>query len=404
MPQDLSATAPGRLPDATYVELVSSLFATRAPTVIMSLLFLMAGMLVAHRTQDPLVTGLVELGTVSSMIRIALLFSGRMRHDAGAIDHQAAVAIERRFAVSYVAFAIILGLFVARTMQLPDAPLHTLAGILLVGYAAGVAAGTALRPRIAVASLLVAVLPPVAVLFVQSEPADIASAVALGGFLAGGMRSLLRRYRTESASTAKRHGFAALARRDHLTGLANRLELAERFDRLCTEGLRTKRVAIHYLDLDDFKPVNDRLGHPTGDALLRAVAGRLRDHIRGDDIAARLGGDEFVVVQTAVRDEDEVAAMARRLERDLAEPYAIDGREIVIGASVGWCLDDTAEPLLDPLLERADDALRRRKAERKAEGRAPVGAPTAPSGSMAGSPPGSTVVSLPGYDWLRQSA
>ena len=392
MPHELSATASGRLPDATYVELVSSLFATRVPTVIMSLLFLMAGVLVVQRTQDPVVAGLVGAGAMSSLIRIALLFSGRMRHDAGAIDHAAAIAIERRFAISYVAFAIILGLFVARTMQLPDAALHTLAGILVVGYAAGVAAGTALRPRIAVASLLVAVLPSVAVLLVQSEPAYIASAVALSGFLAGGMRSLLRRYRTEAVSTAKRHGFAALARRDHLTGLANRLELAERFDRLCSQAGRAKRVAIHYLDLDDFKPVNDRLGHPTGDALLRAVAGRLRDHIRGDDIAARLGGDEFVVVQTAVRDADEVAAMARRLERDLAEPYAIDGREIVIGASVGWCLDDAAEPLLDALLQQADDALRLRKAERKGEARAPVASP------------GSTIVSLPGYDWLRQSA
>ena len=84
--------------------------------------------------------------------------------------------------------------------------------------------------------------------------------------------------------------------------------------------------------------------------------------------------------------------MARRLERDLAEPYAIDGREIVIGASVGWGLDDAAEPLLDALLQQADDALRLRKAERKGEARAPVASP------------GSTIVSLPGYDWLRQSA
>jgi diguanylate cyclase (GGDEF)-like protein len=400
----MSAIASGRLPDATYVELVSSLFATRVPTVIMSLLFLMAGMLVVERTQDPVAAILVAGGVLSSLVRITLLFSGRMRHDAGAIDHAAAVVIERRFAISYVVFAIILGLFVARTMQLPDAALHTLAGILVVGYAAGAAAGTALRPRIAVASLLVAVLPPVAVLLFQSDPAYIASAIALAGFLAGGMRSLLRRYRTEAMSTAKRHGFAALARRDHLTGLANRLELAERFDRLCTEGFRTKRVAIHYLDLDDFKPVNDRLGHPTGDALLRAVAGRLRDHIRGDDIAARLGGDEFVVVQTAVRDEEEVAAMARRLERDLAEPYALDGREIVIGASVGWCLDDTAEPLLDALLQQADDALRLRKAERKSQPAEGTTGPGFGPGSAPASIPGSTIVSLPGYDWLRQSA
>ncbi len=250
---------------------------------------------------------------------------------------------------------------------------------------AGVAAGTALRPRIAIASLLVAVLPTVAVLLFQSDPAYIASAIALAGFLTGGMRSLLRRYRTEAMSTAKRHGFAALARRDHLTGLANRLELAERFDRLCTEGFRTKRVGdptISTWTISSRSTIGSAIRPAT--RCCARVAGRLRDHIRGDDIAARLGGDEFVVVQTAVRDEEEVAAMARRLERDLAEPYALDGREIVIGASVGWCLDDTAEPLLDALLQQADDALRLRKAERKSQ---PAGGTTGP-GFGAGSTPG----------------
>ena len=97
------------------------------------------------------------------------------------------------------------------------------------------------------------------------------------------------RYRSEAEKIAMRQTFASLARTDHLTGLANRLAFGEAFAReVETHG--AKRIAVHCLDLDRFKPVNDRLGHPAGDDLLRQVADRLRSLCRNGNSAGRLGG------------------------------------------------------------------------------------------------------------------
>ncbi len=155
---------------------------------------------------------------------------------------------------------------------------------------------------------------------------------------------------------------AELARLDPLTGLANRLLLRERLgaamDRLAKDG---EPCAILLIDLDRFKPVNDTLGHPVGDALLEKVADRLRSAVRPGDTVARIGGDEFVVLQAATANPDGVAALARRLVDLLGRTYIIDGQLLTIGASVGAALAprDGCDP--DQLLKQADLALYRAK-------------------------------------------
>ena len=121
--------------------------------------------------------------------------------------------------------------------------------------------------------------------------------------------------------------------------------------------------AVLCVDLDDFKKVNDTLGHPAGDELLRKIADRLRKTVRETDIIARLGGDEFAVVQIAPQRPEEVTLLASRLVAVLAEPYDIDGHEVVIGASIGITVapGDGTDP--DQLLKNADMALYRAKAE-----------------------------------------
>ena len=114
------------------------------------------------------------------------------------------------------------------------------------------------------------------------------------------------------------------------------------------------------LDLDRFKPVNDLYGHPTGDALLVAVAERLRTILRKNDFAARVGGDEFVLLQTQVRHSTEVEMLARRIVRGVAEPYMIDGHEILIGTSIGYVFS-VSYGNLDDLTTSADQALYRAK-------------------------------------------
>jgi diguanylate cyclase (GGDEF)-like protein len=133
------------------------------------------------------------------------------------------------------------------------------------------------------------------------------------------------------------------ARHDQLTGLANRLQFGERIteatSRDADEGTP---FALFYIDLDRFKPVNDEFGHEVGDKLLRAVAERLQNCGRPGDTVARLGGDEFAVIVEAIDDPDQLGPIAERLGNAFSEPFAVDGHELVVRASIGravWPID-----------------------------------------------------------------
>jgi diguanylate cyclase (GGDEF)-like protein/PAS domain S-box-containing protein len=129
---------------------------------------------------------------------------------------------------------------------------------------------------------------------------------------------------------------------DSLTGLANQALFRDRVTHALTRAARLQtELAVLFLDLDDFKTVNDSLGHTAGDALLVAVAERLRDCLRGTDTAARLGGDEFAVLIEGVGEAAEVTALAERLIAALKEPFVIAGRDIVVGTSIGIAFDET---------------------------------------------------------------
>jgi diguanylate cyclase (GGDEF)-like protein len=155
-----------------------------------------------------------------------------------------------------------------------------------------------------------------------------------------------------------------MARHDALTNLPNRTLFRERLERALHLGKRGDQLAVFCLDLDHFKEINDSLGHPVGDALLREVARRLSDCVTEDDTVARLGGDEFAIVQFCQDcDPSMSSALASRLVERIAEPYDVAGHQLVIGVSVGVSLspDDGNNP--DQLLKNADLALYRAKAD-----------------------------------------
>jgi diguanylate cyclase (GGDEF)-like protein len=164
------------------------------------------------------------------------------------------------------------------------------------------------------------------------------------------------------AAAADRH----LARHDALTGLPNRLLLRERLERALTRSRKNNPLAVLCVDLDHFKAVNDTLGHPIGDDLLRAVTGRLSACVRERDTVARLGGDEFVVLLPGVQGRNQAQDLARRLIEAVSAPFEIQGHRITIGASIGLAMapDDGDEP--DVLLVNADLALYRAKAKGRA--------------------------------------
>jgi diguanylate cyclase (GGDEF)-like protein/PAS domain S-box-containing protein len=154
---------------------------------------------------------------------------------------------------------------------------------------------------------------------------------------------------------------AHMAHHDALTDLANRSLLNERLEHALAGAKRGDIVAIHLLDLDLFKNVNDTLGHAAGDKLLKAVSGRLRAVVRETDTVARMGGDEFAIVQRSIEHPLEAAALADRAINAVSEPYDIGGQSVVVGTSVGIAIGpaDGTDP--DKLIRNADLALYRAK-------------------------------------------
>ena len=155
-----------------------------------------------------------------------------------------------------------------------------------------------------------------------------------------------------------------LARFDELTGLPNRLNFRDEIEHLLAAPRSAAQLsALLFIDLDQFKQVNDTLGHPCGDQLLCAVADRLRAILRPEDFVARFGGDEFVVFQQNIRSPDEAAGLARRIVDHLSERYKIGNHLVEIGASVGIAMTERKGVSADTLLKNADMALYRAKAD-----------------------------------------
>src|SRR6185369_5375206 len=189
-------------------------------------------------------------------------------------------------------------------------------------------------------------------------------AIALAGL--GLLALLLFRHmrRTSATIAAGETRLRHLALHDPLCGLPNRVSFGERLEETI-EKVRDGDgpAAVFYIDLDHFKDVNDTLGHPIGDELIRSVTQRLTSALRGDDLVARIGGDEFGVITSSGRDPTTLQVIANRLIAALCTPYTINDKTIVIGASIGIAV--IGKNISDPadVMRHADMALYRAKNE-----------------------------------------
>ncbi|MBW8458509.1 MAG: EAL domain-containing protein [Thiobacillus sp.] len=166
-----------------------------------------------------------------------------------------------------------------------------------------------------------------------------------------------------SESRAMALEMAHLAQHDFLTGLPNRLLLTERFSHAIGLAQRhTKQVGLLFLDLDNFKHINDSLGHAVGDRLLQSVANRLVECVRTTDTVCRLGGDEFVILLAEVGQPQDAAHIAETLRAALAMPHQVNGHELHINLSIGISVfpDDGID--VDTLMQNADTAMYHAKA------------------------------------------
>jgi diguanylate cyclase (GGDEF)-like protein len=175
----------------------------------------------------------------------------------------------------------------------------------------------------------------------------------------GGMVVLIEDITARKIAEAK---INHLARFDALTGLPNRVTLRDRMEQALSELRSDNMCAVHFIDLDRFKQVNDTLGHTRGDLLLEAVAKRLQDAAPDAHIIARFGGDEFVILQTQIKSVDQAEALATRVLSALSGAYEVSGNEVIVSGSIGIAAAES--PLdADLLLQNADMALYQAKSE-----------------------------------------
>ena len=155
---------------------------------------------------------------------------------------------------------------------------------------------------------------------------------------------------------------AYMANYDSVTGLPNRHLLRERLDRAIKHEARSHRhLAIMFLDLDNFKSINDTLGHDVGDRVLQVVANRLLACLRESDTVARIGGDEFTVLVEDMTTMESIAALAQQIIDSLSLPFPLDGREMFCTVSVGIAIYPDDSESLDGLMKSADSAMYRAK-------------------------------------------
>ncbi|MDP9900435.1 PAS-domain containing protein [Variovorax ginsengisoli] len=169
----------------------------------------------------------------------------------------------------------------------------------------------------------------------------------------GGM---VRTYQDISERRRNEERIRHLARHDGLTGLANRSFFVEQLTQ-ATQARSGDAFAVHFIDLDNFKPINDRLGHAIGDQVLALIALRMRQAAGARDVIGRMGGDEFAVLQSGMADVTQAVALAQRFLAAVREPMRIEGHGLQLGASIGVALYPTSGQEADQLLRSADAAM-----------------------------------------------
>lgn len=366
--------SPATLPLSVYRDFVDMLFSMRLPIFGLGAVFVGVCILVGRELGSNFLLALGALGMLTTFLRLATLRAYSRARPVRDFDELR--RWERRYAIGNYASAVLLALLNLVAIAAHYPLLHLITVSLVFGFGAGIVSRTSMRPKICVTSLLIATVPTVAALAwhpMQPHAMPLhAELFLIEAFIVAmitglSLQTVAHLYRSAVEHHTARHDMAKLARTDALTGLSNRLLLRELFQDRAATAMRAKNlVALHFLDLDGFKAINDRYGHPAGDVLLEQVARRLEGMVRSDDVVARLGGDEFVVLQVDLSDESEAELLARRIIREISKPYLVDDISMSVSVSVGIATAPKLGVELERLLSCADAALYRAKAGGKA--------------------------------------
>jgi len=319
------------------------------------------------------VTGAVSLAAVSGhvqyvVISAAIALTGGMRLYSlwtyqrrlghGPLSDAEVLRWEHIYGAGAAAFAVALGMLSACALWLGDAPGAWIAFGLSISFCVGMVSRAAVRPWIVLLASALLLTPTIVAGLSRPEMAYKLGACMLILFWIT-LREASRHLSTAFIERLEaKQALARQAHQDFLTGLPNRAAFCAALD------AASGRVAIVAIDLDGFKPVNDRLGHQAGDQLLQHVAARLTECIGPDSLVARFGGDEFMLlsrIDAGPAGEDAALAVTKRVVAALSVPFYVGGEPVRIAASAGILISDAPAALpagaAARLLDQADQAL-----------------------------------------------
>lgn len=345
--------------DDVFKTLVSELHSTLTPTTIMGITILAVGLFAYQSLGSMPVLVATVGGGIASLAKVAVSLAHR-RADARARTTVAdAARWEKVQGLFIILIAACVGTIATIAFYHRDLSVHILAAALTFGYCAGVTVRISVRPLIAAAAILIAAVPATISVMSYGDMAHWILGLLCVIFIVAAMQSMLHVYRTTVRQIRLFLEMEHQARHDPLTGLGNRTALSEAYLNLGSAD--DALTCLHCFDLDGFKDVNDRFGHAVGDALLVAIAGRLRETLLPPDIAVRIGGDEFVILQPDVRNPSLAETLAGRVLDRLGAPYRIAGEDIRIGISLGYTMALCGSMDLDQMMVTADKASYRAK-------------------------------------------
>ncbi|MGJ5176416.1 diguanylate cyclase domain-containing protein [Bradyrhizobium oligotrophicum] len=335
-------------------ELVDLLYTSLPQIVSISAAAITAAITLTILHRDPGCAVITCAIIINAIGRIVSLLRYK-RHQARLSDRDV-ILWETVYAAGAAAFGLALGALSFRALQLDDAAGAWLAVGLSMSHCVGMVSRAAIRPWIVLTTTALVFAPTMIAGLMRPELPYQLGAIMLLLFWLTVREASLHLSAAFIERLEAKHALARQANHDFLTGLPNRLAFLKALE------TAPRHIAIIAIDLDGFKPVNDRHGHHAGDELLRQVGARLTSCVGRNGLASRFGGDEFMLLKpltSPAQGRDEALALARDAVRALSAPFLLSDIPVVIGASAGLLVND--EPLtdstIDQLLRRVDDAL-----------------------------------------------
>ncbi len=335
-------------------ELVDLLYTSLPQVMAVNAAAITASVMLAALHRDPGYIAIACAIIVNAIGRVVSLL--RYKRHASPLTDRDVVHWEKIYAAGATAFALALGALTFRAFQLNDAPGAWIAFGVSMSYCVGMVSRAAIRPWVVLTATAVLLAPTLVAGLMRPElPYQLGAAMLVLFWFT--IREASRHLSTAFIERLEaKQALARQANHDFLTGLPNRAAFLT-----ALEGA-TGSVAIIAIDLDGFKPVNDRHGHHAGDDLLRQVATRLSSCVGSDGLAARFGGDEFMLLKPVAGNapgRDEALTLAREAVRALSMPFLLSDVPVVIGASGGLLVNDRplTDEAVDELLRQVDHAL-----------------------------------------------